>query len=198
MTRILHVIPGLTGGGAELQLTTLATMQARRGHSVHIALLRMEVPAQLTEAGVVVHQLQAASSFDPLMFWRLHGIVRTSRADIVQTWLTLPDVVGGTVALSHGTPWVLSERSEAAAYPPSWKHSTRVRLARRCSAIIANSERGASYWTSQGLPAGRITVIPNAVTVPLPDQTGVATIPAEFEDRPLVLFAGRLSSEKNP
>lgn len=198
MTRILHVIPGLTGGGAELQLTTLATMQARRGHGVHIAVLRMDVPAQLTESGVAVHQLHATSSFDPGMFWRLHGIVRKTRPEVVQTWLTLPDVVGGSVALANSTPWVLSERSEAAAYPPSWKHRARIQLARRCDAIIANSERGASYWTSHGVPANRITVIPNAVTVPPAQDVRPATLPDAFAYRPLVVFAGRLSAEKNP
>lgn len=198
MRRILHVIPGLTGGGAERQLTILASVQAARGDSVHIAVLRSEVPSQLEGSRVLLHQLRASSNHDPLMFWRMRDIMRSTRPDIVQTWLTLPDVVAGSVALLAGTPWVLSERSDAPMYPPTWKNRARTRLARRSQAIVANSEGGASYWMSHGIPRSRIAVIPNAVSIPSAAPAESVTLPPAFRDRPLVLFAGRLSAEKNP
>lgn len=198
MRRILHVIPGLTGGGAERQLTILATLQADRGNSVHIAVLRPEFPTELQAAGVQLHEWRAANNHDPLMFWRIRNIMRAARPDVVQTWLTLPDVVAGSVALIRGIPWVLSERSDAEMYPPTWKNRARAWLARRSRAIVANSEGGASYWVSRGIPAGRIAVIPNAVSVPPATQAESVSLPPTFRGRPLVLFAGRLSAEKNP
>jgi len=197
MTRILHVIPGLTGGGAERQLTILAAIQAQRGHQVHIAVLRPEIPAQLAESDVQVHYVRAANNYDALMFSRLYHIVQRAQPDMLQTWLTLPDVLGGSIARMRRIPWVLSERSEAAAYPPSWKHRVRVRLARHSQAIVANSEGGADYWTSHGIPRARIAVIPNAVVVP-PWPSVPVPLSTAFQGHPLILFAGRLSAEKNP
>jgi glycosyltransferase involved in cell wall biosynthesis len=198
MTRILHVIPGLTGGGAERQLTILATQQVERGDSVHIALLRPHTAGGIEESGVAVHQLRASGNHDPLLFWNMNAIMRKTRPQIVQTWLTLPDVVGGGVALLRRTPWVLSERSEAAGYPPTWKNRARSRLARKSSAIVANSEGGARYWVSQGVPSSHLTVIPNAVASSSASPAAPSALPPGFHDRPLVLFGGRLSDEKNP
>lgn len=198
MNRILHIIPGLTGGGAEHQLTILASVEARRGHSVHIAMLRPETPKHVIEAGVHLHHWSSSGNYDPLMFFRLREIAHRIKPDIVQTWLVLPDVIGGAVARTTNVPWILSERSEKAAYPPSWKHNARIRLGRKSQAIIANSEGGASYWTSHGVPSDRISIIPNAVVIDEGVSTQPPELPPEFRDRPLVLFAGRLSIEKNP
>lgn len=197
MRRILHVIPGLSGGGAERQLSILAARQAERGYDVHIALLRNDAPAEISGSRVTLHRISASGNYDPAMALKLRGIVRRAQPEILQTWLTLPDVMGGVVARLAGTPWILSERSEKAAYPPSWKHRIRASLARRCRAIIANSAGGREYWIEQGVDERRIHVIPNAVVIP-PASDVPAPIPNKFANKPLILFAGRLSAEKNP
>lgn len=197
MRRILHVIPGLSGGGAERQLSILAARQAERGHDVHIALLRDDAPAAIRTSRVTLHPISASGNYDPAMALKLRAIVRRTNPEILQTWLTLPDVMGGVVARLTGTPWILSERSEKAAYPPSWKHRIRASLAMRCSAIIANSVGGREYWVEQGIDKHRIHVVPNAVVVP-PASDVPARIPENFANKPLILFAGRLSAEKNP
>src|SRR5712675_763318 len=46
MVTVLHMIPTLEGGGAERQLYLLATEQARRGLSVHVAIRRGGVHMQ--------------------------------------------------------------------------------------------------------------------------------------------------------
>jgi glycosyltransferase involved in cell wall biosynthesis len=197
MARILHIIPGLTGGGAERQLTILAAMQAERGHQVHIALLRPDIPEQLIGTSVQLHHVRVTNHYDLRLLWRLLAIARSIGPDIVQTWLTLPDIAGGLIARMLRKPWVLSERSEAAAYPPSWKNRSRVRLARHCNAVVANSTGGAEYWRAQGVPPARIVVVPNAVSVP-DNATPPVGLPAELGNRPMVLFAGRLDAAKNP
>jgi len=198
MARLLHVINGLTGGGAERQLTLLAAAQAARGHEVHIAVLRPDIPAALANSGVTVHVLHAASNHDPLHFWRLRRLISRVRANIVQTWLTQSDVMGGLAALSTRTPWVLSERSSAAGYPPNWKNSLRARLARRAAAIVANSKGGVDYWQAQGVMASRMHQVHNVVDSVAIRDAAIAPLPPVFEGRPLVLFAGRLAEEKNP
>lgn len=198
MTRVLHVIPGLTGGGAERQLTLLSIAQVAIGHEVHIAIIHPEIPPQLLAAGVHVHRLNAASNFDPRVIWQLRSLIHNTRAQIVQTWLTLPDVMGGVAATLTSTPWVLSERSMVEAYPPNWRHTVRARLARRANAIVANSYGGVQYWESQGIPSARITEIPNAVDMRAAQEAVADPLSPAFDGQPLVVFAGRLADAKNP
>lgn len=197
MTRVLHVIPGLTGGGAERQLVLLAIAQAQRGDEVHIAVVRPEMPPQLAATSVRVHVLKVSSHLDPRIILRLRSLMKSTRAEVVQTWLTLSDAMGGTAAVMTDTPWVLSERSMAEAYPPKFKHTVRVRMAQFAQAVVANSRGGVEYWLSQGIPAERISEIPNAVDLPSIERATSEPLPASMDNRPLVLFAGRLSYEKN-
>src|ERR1700712_2602069 len=98
MARILHLIPGLTGGGAERQLTLLALAQSARGHEVHIGVARNEIPKSLLGTPVRVHQLASNGNHDPLLLFRIRKLIRSTRAEIVQTWLTMMDVAGGVAA----------------------------------------------------------------------------------------------------
>ena len=198
MARILHMIPGLTGGGAERQLTLLAAMQVRRGHEVHIALLRPEHSEALAGAGVHIHTLQPAGHYDPRLVLELRTLIRRIHPDIAQTWLVLFDVLGGSAALLTKTPWVLSERSQVEAYPPSWKHRLRASLARKADAVVANSAGGVRYWLAQDIAPRRAFEIPNAVDIDAIEAATDAELPAHFVGRPLILFVGRLAAEKNP
>ncbi|MEO7998601.1 MAG: glycosyltransferase [Gemmatimonadaceae bacterium] len=197
MTRILHVIPGLTGGGAERQLTLLSAAQAARGDDVHIAVIRPEIPPQLAGTGVHVHVLRVASHLDPGIYLRLRSLIRSTRAEVVQTWLTLSDITGGAAAYMANVPWVLSERSMIEAYPRNWKHSARARIAKRAGAVVANSRGGVEYWQAQGIPTDRITEIPNAVDLHAIQNAVSEPLPETLDNRPLVLFVGRLAAEKN-
>lgn len=198
MARLLHVIHGLTGGGAERQLTLLAATQSARGHEVHIAVVRPGIPPALTNSAVRVHVMRAAAHHDPRHIWRLRSLITSVRADVVQTWLTQSDVMGGLAAVLTRTPWMLSERSSAVGYPSHWKNWLRARLARRAALIVANSQGGVAYWIAQGVTPARIHLVPNVVDTLAIRDAAVAPLPAGFEGRPFVLFAGRLAEEKNP
>lgn len=199
MTRIVHLIPGLTGGGAERQLTLLAPALAKRGHEVHIGITRAGVPETLVaHPGVTVHHFPLRSNHDPRLVHRIRSLIRTSRAELLQTWLTQMDVAGATAAALTRTPWILSERSEAAAYPSSFKNNARARLGRYARAIIANSAGGVAYWRAQGVPAPVVHEVPNAIDLLAIRNSATPSLPAACEGRPLVLFVGRLAEEKMP
>lgn len=198
MARLLHVIHGLTGGGAERQLALLAATQRTRGHEVHIAVVRPELPHTLVSSTVQMHVLPMTSNYDPRHIWRLRSLIANVRADVVQTWLTQSDVMGGMAAISTGTPWVLSERSSAGGYPPNWKHRARARLARGAATIVANSRGGVDYWKSHGVTRNRLHEVPNIVDTLAIRGALASALPPGFDGRPLVLFAGRLADEKNP
>jgi len=97
-------------------------------------------------------------------------------------------------------PWIFSERCSEEAYPPSVKHRLRQWVATRASAIVSNSAGGDIYWQARLNASIPRFVIPNAL--PLDEIAAVAPVGAEesglaASDR-LVLFAGRLTEQKNP
>ncbi|MDQ6613090.1 MAG: glycosyltransferase [Gemmatimonadota bacterium] len=199
MVRVLHLIPGLTGGGAERQLTMLAATQALRGHEIHIGVSRPELPDLLIgNASVHVHQLPTNGNHNPLLFVAIRRLIKSTGADIVQTWLTMMDVVGGAAALSARRAWILSERSEAAMYPANWKNRLRAQLGKSANAIVANSESGVDYWSHVGAARNRVVMVPNAVNVAEITGSKQTVLPVECAGRPVVLFVGRLTVEKMP
>ncbi len=195
---ILHVIPTLTGGGAERQLALLAAEQSRRGWNVHVALRRTGNYAQhLTGTGVVVHQLGDLRRGHPLLFLRLHALVRKLRPTVMQTWLLQMDIIGGAVALTTRTPWVLTERNSKASYAETPREAwIRYKLGRHAGAIVANSREGAQYWERFVSKRERISVIPNAIDVTAIQRAEPRTVAAV--QRPAILCVGRLVPQKAP
>lgn len=195
---ILHVIPTLTGGGAERQLALLAAEQSRRGCNVHIALRRTGSYARhLAGTGVTIHELGDLRRGHPLLFVRLHSLVRRLRPAVMQTWLLQMDIIGGAIALATRTPWVLTERCAKAAYDETPRESwIRVQLGRFARAIVANSNDGARYWRELLRADANIAVVPNAI-----DLSAVQAAPSRahhLPERPFILSVGRLVPQKAP
>jgi glycosyltransferase involved in cell wall biosynthesis len=194
---VLHAIPSLIGGGAERQLSLLAPELSKIGVSTHLAYIHEGVNiSRLKMSQVNLHALQCAGNHDPRLLLKLVSLIRGIRPDIVQTWLPQMDILGGLAALIAGTPFILSERSSARAYPPSWKHLVRFRVGLKARMIVANSQGGIDYWNRSPSPR---RVIRNGLPLhELHATTRAATeslgLPA---DARLILFAGRLSTEKN-
>jgi glycosyltransferase involved in cell wall biosynthesis len=192
-TTVLHLIPSLSGGGAERQLALLARALAQAGLRVHLGYLYDGPNSQAAHAdGVVLHRLPAFGNHDPLLLRRVLRLIRTTRADLVQTWLPQMDVIGGLAARWTAVPVILTERSSAGAYAGSLKDALRLRIGRRSAAVVANSQSGLEYWRAQGY-AGRGVVIRNGVVAAAAvDDSSIGT-PRER----IILFVGRLSPEKN-
>jgi glycosyltransferase involved in cell wall biosynthesis len=130
--------------------------------------------------------------------WRILAVIRSVKPDLIQTWFHQMDVFGGVVAMIARVPFILSERSSSLAYPPTWKNWLRLRIGRRAAAIVANSEGGAAYWAAQA-HSPRVEVIRNGLPLNL-IQAAVPADPALLglpSGARLILFAGRLSPEKN-
>jgi glycosyltransferase involved in cell wall biosynthesis len=109
------------------------------------------------------------------------------------------EVLGGLAALLTRTPWILGERSTADAYPSGAKNWLRVRVGRRAAAIVSNSSVGDHYWRSRAGSGVKRFVIPNGLPL---DEIDAAPPAAEPQigapvEAPVVLYAGRLSPEKN-
>jgi glycosyltransferase involved in cell wall biosynthesis len=210
--RVLYCIPTMEGGGAERQLTYLVEDVVGRGVQVHVVLRRGGANLdRLLRSGATIHHLRARSNYSPLLFVQLFRLARKVRPHLVQTYLTQMDVLGGTVAKLLGVPWILAERSSAAAYSSNFRLGMRLRTGRIAdrarehiavwaAAIVANSVGGIEYWTGSGLPPSRLHHIGNGVAV----SEIVATRPPPLsaiglrEGPPFILSAGRFDEGKNP
>lgn len=188
------------GGGAERQLAYLAGPMGALGWDVHVALLRGGPNlARLEGGGAIVHRLAGWTNHDPRLPLQLARVVRRVRPDLLQVWFVQMEVFGGLVAEAFGVPWILSERSSAPAYPPTWRNRLRVRMGKTADAIVANCAAGDAYWSEHGDPRVPRDVIPNAVPF---DEIAAAepAMPAHLQvsDRDtVVLFAGRFDAAKN-
>lgn len=194
--RILHIIPSLNGGGAERQLSYLATELALLGHEVHIVYSKKgyykpELP------GVVLHQLKSRNNYDPYLLWQLVRLIRSIKPDIIQTWILQTDILGGIAAKFCGIPWLFREPSSAKAYMSNWKHRLRIKIASKANAIVSNSQGGDQYWKDK-LPNSCRYIIANGIPIHEIDQI-IGAMPIEFSktDSPIVLYAGRLINLKN-
>ena len=191
------MILAMAGGGAERQLAYLAPALAGRGHEVHLAYIYPGVHLDALRPSCELHRIRAWSKYDPLLPLRTLALVRRLRPDVVQTWLTHMDIVGGAAARLLRVPWVMTERSAALCYPPTALNFLRRTLGKHADLIAANSPGGADYWTSVGFDRARIEVIPNC----LPAEMFAAAKPLDdarvADGDEVVLHAGRLAPEKN-
>ena len=122
---------------------------------------------------------------------------RRLQPNILQTWLPQMDILGGAAALLNRVPLIMSERSSAAAYAPGWKTRLRLLVGRRAACVVANSNGGLDYWRPH-LGADRLHLVRNCVSPAEPQASApVEALAPHIAGRPLVLFAGRFSYEKN-
>lgn len=191
--RVLHLIPSLAGGGAERQIAYLARGLSERGVDVHVGILRGGPNLErLQHTGATVHWIPSGGNYDPFLLPRIVRLIRRVRPDVVQTWLTQMDVVGGLAALMTGTRWIVSERSSGAHYPRDARHGMRRLIGRFADAIVANSKGGLTFWTKTR--AAKF-VVPNAV--PLEEIDAAPREEIDAGDAKVILYAGRLDEEKN-
>ncbi len=198
--RILHVIPSMGAGGAERQLVHLSRGLCDAGLEVHVAFFDEGQNLPLLErSGAKLHLLRSDRNHDPALLLRLLSLARRLRPDVLQTWLTMANVLGGITARATGVPWVFSE----VTLPSSFGGTPKIRfehwLTRRlAAAVISNSESADAEWAHMLGERAQRKVIRNPV--PLAEFDRVP--PADPEELhlaaglPLVVYVGRLISTK--
>lgn len=109
--RVLHVINGLTTGGAETVLYRLATFPSATEHEVICLEERSWFSGKLEAHGVRVHHLNWGSSGGRRAMAELHRLIRASSADVVQAWMYRSNLVAGLSAWIVGKPVVWNIRA---------------------------------------------------------------------------------------
>jgi len=213
--RIIHVITGLSAGGAERTMINVARgLDPRRFQSQVISLSRDHTLAPALRAtGIHVTTLDArpflSLGLGPLR--RVAQLLRREKPDIVQTWLFDADLVGGIAAWMTGVPVIWNIR--ASLSDSGWlplASSLRLRLvARVCAAMSgivprniiscsgANVSRNLRHYEQE-----KIRVISNGVDVELfkPDPIARAEVRAELgvdDGTPLIGMVARFHPVKD-
>jgi len=200
MFNVLHLIPTLSGGGAERQLSMLAAEQSRRGWNVHVGIRRGGVHEDFLRAsGVVIHLLGDHRGINPLLLFQINNIVKQIKPDFIQTWLPQMDIVGGIAALWNSVSLIISERTTGLGYKKiklqAW---VRCHLARYADAIVANSSTGVDYWNNITYIHRPIFQIANAIDVEAIRKA--ISMPRKvsklIDDKHEILVVGRFNPDK--
>lgn len=198
--RVAFVIPTLDQSGAERQLSLLACGLLQHEVQTHVFVLDRggRYEKTLQNAGIPVSILHKTSRFDISAAIRLRSALREVQPDIVQSFLfsantlvRLPGIAPAKAKL------IVSERCVDSWKAP-WQLWLDKRLATRAHRLTANSSSVASFYRSLGVPADRISVIPNgAAPTPATHSRASARALLGLRDSAFVAgFIGRLAPQK--
>lgn len=170
MIRILHLITSLDVGGTEIMLAKLlSAMDKGRFHNQVVSLLPPgPVAERIQEAGCAVTSL-GGRHHRPLVvgFFRLLSLLRSTKPDIVQTWLYHADLLGLLVAkIAGGSKVVWNIRC---SHMDLMKYSILTRLTvKACTlfsslpdAMITNAASNLEHHMKKGYRPKRFVLIPN-------------------------------------
>ena len=207
--KVLHVIPGLAGGGAERALRNLArTMQGSHWETVILVFNvgpHTALADELRSLGCTVHDLAQPALLHPAVWFGTWKTMLREQPDVVQTWMHHADFIGSVAALFAGTRnviwgirasvvWKNPEDSalKTKLFHLALKHASRWLPSR----IIGNSHKALEAHAGMGYPRSKFAFVPNGIDAQrFSAQPGVRTatraqwqIPASA---PVIGFVGR-------
>jgi len=208
--KILHVITGLSTGGAETMLLKLMqSMDEKRFDNRVVSLTSIgTVGPAIEAAGIRVMALDMRRGIPhPLGLWRLWRTIRREQPDIVQTWMYHADLLGLVAARLAGRAKVIWNLRCSFMGEEYYRGMTgaliRVlaRLSSNPTAVIVNSETGRTLHKSRGYGPKRWAMLPNGFDTERfhPDVSARQKIRAEIgaaEATPLIGLVARFDLVK--
>ncbi len=201
--KILQVIPTLDQSGAEKQFAILSTGLPRDQYDIRVVTLTRKghYAAAIEAAGIPIINLQKRWKFDPLSMQSLKREINAFQPDIVHSWLFAANAYVRLVSPKK-RPYriVVSERC-VDVWKAGWQKWLDRRLIAKTDALVGNSVSVTNFYRELGVPANKLSVIKNAVTL---DET-VSKVEARREllakynlpeDAWLIVYAGRLAPQK--
>jgi glycosyltransferase involved in cell wall biosynthesis len=202
---VLHLIDGLTFGGAETLLRDLAVGLEKRGYRITVG---YSTPGpfvqELAEKGLTLKHLPRRGLIDPMFMLRMVRLMRNDPPQIVHTHLFKSDFHGRLAARLAGVPVVVSTLHNNDSWANNWLlghlYGATAYWADRLIAV--SSEVKAFHLKKTGVPLKKILVIENGVDVAafLGHETKAEKIRQEFgiaPDAPLLGIIGRLKPQKD-
>ena len=170
--KIVILIRSLDIGGAERQAVALARALHQRQHTVTVMVFYPggEMTGTLETAGVSVISLDKKGRWDLIPFiWRLVRQIRTSQADVVQSYLSVANTLSVLIKPFIGRRQVIwgIRAADIDLSHYNWLFSLTWWIERHlaCCAdkIIVNSRAGQVYALKNGFPERAMVVIPNGI-----------------------------------
>ncbi|MFP4257950.1 MAG: glycosyltransferase family 4 protein [Desulfovermiculus sp.] len=169
--RVLHIITGLSTGGAETMLYNLLSRMDRDLFANQvIALLGKGPMAEKIEAlGVPVQALNMPRGMpDPRGVWKLARLIRHYNPDVIQTWMYHADLMGG-LAARIARKWPVFWNIRHSNLHPKENKKTTIWTAKACALfsrripqkIVCCSEESRRIHAGLGYDEDRMLVIPN-------------------------------------
>jgi glycosyltransferase involved in cell wall biosynthesis len=209
--KIAHIITALTTGGAEHMLLRLLQRGDRERFSAQVISLKdvNVMGAKMRAAGVTVRGLgMDPRRPSPLAVARLVAWLRADRPDVIQTWMTHADLIGGLAARAAGhipVAWGLHVGhldARTHGRVAVWTRRLNARLSRILpSKIVCCSETSREVHAALGYDADRMLVIPNGFDLDVfrPDARARPSLRAELglDEGALVIgHVGRFHEDK--
>jgi len=199
--RIGLIIPTLDRGGAEKQLTLLATGLDRSRFEPHVILLTRDGPyrRELEEAGVPVTLIGKRFKFDVGAFFRLVRFLKEQKFDLVHTWIFAANSYGRLAARQAKVPHIVAGERCVDEWKRWWHFAIDRYLARYTDKVVTNSNGVVEFGVAHGLKRSLFEVIPNAVPPLNIDETARAQIRHHLNlpsDANLIGVVGRLWPQK--
>lgn len=206
--RILHLVAPATVGGLERVVVSLAAAQRARGHDVSVA--ASIVPQAAATHPFILELGRRGIPLEPIILpgraylreRRLVGrLCDRLRPGVVHTHGYRPDVLHGTVAQGRAIATVATVHGFTGG---DWKNRLFEyldrRALRRFAAVVTVSRVQLEQLRADGVPADRLTQVPNAWAALAPPLERAAArrelgLPAEGFT---LGWVGRLSGEKGP
>jgi glycosyltransferase involved in cell wall biosynthesis len=180
--RILFIIPTLVRGGAEKQLSLLATGLDHHEFDVHVCALTAGGPwaTELADKEIPLTVIGKRGKIDPIAYLRLRQLIKRLRPEIVHTWLFAANSYGRAAAISAGVPTIIASERCADRWKRWHELAMDRRLARRTHAIVANSQGVVDFYRERGIPTHKFRVIPNGISPARPSALTRSQVLDEF------------------
>ncbi|MGQ3684441.1 MAG: glycosyltransferase family 4 protein [Candidatus Loosdrechtia sp.] len=209
---ILHIITGLSVGGAETMLYKLLSRIDRNVFTNQVISLTNKGPLaeKIESQGVPVEALGMCRGMpDPVRVWKLSRSIRNKRPDIIQTWMYHADLIGGLAAKFAGHfPIVWNIRHSNLDAKANKK--TTIWTAKACALfsgkipvrIVSCAESSRDVHVGIGYHSGKMLVIPNGFDLEgfRPDTEAKVSVRRELgleTDALLVGMVGRFDLQKD-
>ena len=203
--RLTLIISSLGRGGAERTASVLAGAWAEQGEDVTlITLNRDDVPAFPLHPLVRLQQLRVRGGGAKSIFHgavrqlrTIHSLrcaIRESAADMIVSFMDIPNVLTILAAQRLGAPIVITEHIHPAYYHIGWTWQALRRIVYRRAALLVCVSQPLLDWFQHRIDVPG-TVIANPVALPAPSPSGLA-LQAPAKNGQVIVGMGRLVEQK--
>ncbi len=225
--KVVHLIDGLTVGGAEMMLYKLVSRMDREQFE-NVVISFMEegaVRKMIEDAGIRVCTLgMAQGKPSPKAFFTLMRLLRKEKPAVLQTWSKTADLIGIIAGKAVRIPAILwnirSARKQKGQYSrlTATAEALCAKLSRLPRLVVANSKVGQEAYTEIGYRPKEWRLLPNGFDIGkyVPDESARVWLREELglsqdtllignvgryhvmKDQPTFVRAAHLFTEKHP